>query len=1060
MWMIRAALRRPIMILVLAVSIALGSAFAVSRSRIDIFPDMNASVIYVAQPYGGMSPQQMEGYISYYYEYHFLYINGIENVEAKSIQGASLLRLSFHHGTNMSDALAETISYVNRARAFMPQGTVAPFVVRYDAGTLPVGYLVFTSPTKTLGEIQDAALNRVRPVFATLPGVSSPPPFGGNQRTIVVNVDPAKLQGYGLSPNDVLQTLVTGNSIEPAGVADIGSTQTLVTTDSTVTTTNGLLDIPVRSDPNASVYLRDVASVADSSDIPAGYALINGKRTVYIPVTKRPAASTITVVDEVKKSLPQFQSLLPDDITVSYQLDQSRAVTDALWSVVREGLLGAVLVGLVLLVFLRDWRSSLIVVAIIPFCLLTAVVALWMAGQTINIMTLGGLALAVGILVDEGVVLLENIHVHLGQGVPIGRAVLDASSEVAIPRLLAMLCIIAVFIPSFFMTGPAGALFAPLALAVGFSMAAAYLLFTLLLPILSVWFLKPNPSPHRHEPRTSNANGEGRFERLRLRFLKAQDQVARRRTWVLAAYAVATPILLVIIALSLKTEIFPSAATNQMRLRLDAPDGTRIAVTEALTQQVLAAISDKAGEGAIDTTLSYVGVQGSSYPINSVFLWTGGPHEAVLNIGFKPGAHVRVGRLTEQLRRVLPQKFPTLQFSFEPGDLISQVLNSGPSSIIDIAVTGPQFADVKAYAAKLKQTLVGKAEIADLKYGQSLSYPNLDLRINRVMAGQLGTTADKVGQAVVAATSSTRFVTPNYWRDPKSGISYQVQVQVPQQKMTSAGAVGAIPVSGSGGDLQLSQVADMRQQTVPGELDRKNGQWLISLTANLAGSDLGVASKSIADAIKTTGAPPKGVSVEVRGQPQVMSDIFNNLGVGLGVSILAMLLLLTANFQSVRLALVALTTVPAVLAGVALMLLITGTSLNLESFMGTIMAIGVALANGILLVTFAERNRQDGQSSFDAARNASGERLRPILMTSLALIVGMIPMALALGAGSEETAPLGRAVIGGAIAATGATLFILPAVFGLVQRKAPLGTVSLDPDDPMSRTAQALDSPR
>ncbi|HEX4741797.1 MAG TPA: efflux RND transporter permease subunit [Caulobacteraceae bacterium] len=1059
--MIRAALRRPIMIVVLAISIVLTSVLAVNRSRIDILPDMNSSVIYVAQPYGGMSPQQIEGYISYYYEYHFLYINGIESVEAKSIQGATLLRLTFHQGANMSEALAETISYVNRARAFMPPGTVAPFVVRYDAGTLPAGYLVFSSPTKTLGEIQDVALNRVRPVFATLPGVSSPPPFGGNQRTIVINVNPAKLHGYGLAPDDVVQALVSGNSIEPAGVADIGRTATMVTTDSTVTTTNALLDIPVRNTANASVYLRDVGTVADTADIPAGYALIDGKRTVYIPVTKRPAASTISVVDEVKKSLPRFQSLLPDDVTVSYQLDQSRIVTDALWSVVREGLLGAVLVGLVLLVFLRDWRSSLIVVAIIPFCLLTAVVALWASGQTINIMTLGGLALSIGILVDEGVVLLENVHVHLAQGAPIGRAVLDASSEVAVPRLLAMLCIVAVFIPSFFMTGAAGALFGPLALAVGFSMAAAYLLFTVLLPILSVWFLKPHTKPSAGSgAATPVESADTRFDRFRLRFLRWQDGLIRRRSLVLAAYALATPILLVIVTLLLRTEIFPSAATNQMRLRLDAPEGTRIATTEAATQKVLQAIGQEAGAGAVDTTLGYVGVQASSYPINSVFLWTGGPHEAVINIGFKPGAHVSIARLTERLRKTLPQKFPTLHFSFEPGDLISQVLNSGPSTVIDVAVAGPQYADVKGYVAKLKQTLTGAAGTADLEYGQSLNYPNLDVRINRVLAGELGTTADKVGQAVVAATASTRFVAANYWRDPKSGISYQVQVQVPQQAMTSAAAVAAIPVASASGDLQLNQVADLRQQTVPGELDRTNGQWLISLTSNLSGPDLGAAARSIKLAIAQAGPPPKGVTVEVRGQIEVMKEIFDNLGVGLAVAILVMLLLLTANFQSVRMALVALCTVPAVLLGAVLTLFITGTSLNLESFMGMIMAIGVALANGILLVTFAERNRKAGQSSFDAARNASGERLRPILMTSLAMISGMIPMALAIGAGSEETAPLGRAVIGGAIAATAATLFILPSVFGFVQRRAPLASVSLDPDDPTSRTAQALDNAR
>jgi multidrug efflux pump subunit AcrB len=1046
------------MMVVLAASLALCSILAITRSRVDIFPDLNSPVIYVAQPYGGMSPQQMEGYVSYYYEYHFLYINGIQTVEAKSIQGASLLRLAFHPGTNMSEALAETISYVNRARAFMPPGTVSPFVVRYDAGTLPVGYLVFSSPTKTLGEIQDAALNRVRPVFATLPGVSSPPPFGGNQRTILVNVNPGRLQGYGLSADDVVQAIVSGNSIQPAGVANIGRTQTMVTTDATVTAANGLLDIPVRPGPNAQVYLRDVASVTDGSDTLAGYALINGKRTVYIPVTKRPDASTITVVGEVKKSLPRFQALLPDDITVNYQLDQSRSVTDALWSVVREGALGAILVGLMLLMFLRDWRSSLIVVVIIPFCLLTAVVALWAMGQTINIMTLGGLALAIGILVDEGVVLLENIHVHMAKGGPLARAVLEASSEVAVPRLLAMACIIAVFVPSFFMTGAAGALFAPLAMAVGFSMAAAYLLFTVLLPILSIWFLRP-PGPGRSD-RPRGVDADARFEPVRTRFKALQSGMAARRGLILVAYAIGVPLLLVVLALALKTEIFPSAASTQLRLRMDAPEGSRVAATEALTQQVLAVIDQQAGPGAVDTTLSYVGAQASSYPINTVFLWTGGPHEAVLNVALKPGAGVSARSLTAKLRQVLPEKFPDAQFSFEPGDLISQVLNFGTAATVDIAVTGPQYSDVQQYAARLKRTLTGGAGLADLKYGQSLAYPNLDVRINRVLAGQLGTTADSIGKAVVAATASSRFITPNYWRDPKSGISYQVQVQVPQPAMTSNAAVASIPVPGAGGNLLLGQVADIRQQTVPGELDRQNGQWLISLTANLAKPDLGLASRSVDAALRQAGPPPKGVVVEVRGQIAVMRQIFSNLAAGLAVSVLVMLLLLTANFQSLRLAFVALSTVPAVLVGALLALLLTGTSLDLESFMGVIMGIGVALANAILLITFAERNRKAGQGAMEAALNAAAERLRPVLMTSLAMVAGMLPMALALGHGAETTAPLGRAVIGAVIVATAVTLLILPMLFGLIQKKAPIASVSLDPDDPASDFAPAVDTHR
>jgi multidrug efflux pump subunit AcrB len=1048
MWLIRAALRRPISVLTIVVALALSSVLALTRTRVDIFPDLNLPVIYVAQPYGGMSPQQMAGFLSYYYEYHFLYINGIESVEAKSIQGVTLLRLSFHTGTDMSQALAQTISYVNRARAFMPPGTVSPFVVRYDAGTLPVGYLVFSSPSRTLGEIQDLALNRVRPVFATLPGVSSPPPFGGNQRTIVVSVDPAKLHAYNLSPQSVVQAIAAGNNIQPAGTANIGNFAALVNTDSTVEQINDLLDIPLRSGAGASVYLRDVGSVADSSDIPAGYALLNDRRTVYIPVTKRPDASTLSVVREVRHNLERFQSLVPEDIKISYEFDQSQYVRDALFSVLREAALGAILTGLTLLLFLRDWRSSLIVVITIPLALLIAVVALWAAGQTINIMTLGGLALAVGILVDEGTVLLENIHVHLAAGESKARAVLEASREVAIPRLLAMLAVLAVFLPSFFMTGAARALFVPLSLAVGFSMAASYLLGSSLVPVLSNWLVRVEVI-HEH------SSAEEKFARFRKRFLAVLDRLMRRPRVLLAAYSVAALVTLLVLLPWLPREIFPSSAANQFRLRFDAPDGTRIAVTEQMAHKILDTIHREAGTGNVDLTLSYVGAQPASYPINTVFLWTSGPQQAIMNIALRPGASISLIELEERLRKVLPQEFPGSRFSFDPGDLINQTLSFGAPSVIEVATMGPQYNDVLGYATKLQQELTKPKELRDLGFEQPLRYPTVEIKVNRVMAGQLGTTAEQVGQAVVAATSSTRFVAPNYWRDPRSGIAYQVQVQVPQAEMTSLNDIESIPVASTTGAQPLvGELAAVRPGAVPGELDRNNGQWVIALSANLARSDLGRAEKAIHEAIIRVGTPPRGVTVQVRGQVSAMKDIFGNLAIGLLVAILVILVVLAANFQSIRLAFVTVCTTPAVLAGSALMLFLTGTSINLESFMGTIMAIGVAVANAILLVTFAEQNRRRGADSALAARDAAGERLRPILMTSFAMISGMLPMALALGNGSEAIAPLGRAVIGGLLAATLTTLCVLPTIFGIVQRRASVRSVSLDPDDPDSPFAE------
>jgi multidrug efflux pump subunit AcrB len=1045
MGLIRAALRRPVTVLTLVMALALLSVVALVRTRIDILPDLDLPTIYVAQPYGGMSPQQMEGFISYYYEYHFLYINGIESVEAKSIQGSALLRLNFHPGTDMSQALAQTISYVNRAHAFMPPGTVSPFVIRFDAGTLPVGYLVFSSPSRTLSEIQDAALNRVRPVFATLPGVSSPPPFGANQRTIILNVKPEKLHAYGLSPESLVKALSEGNSIQPAGNADIGSTNTLVSTDSTVVNYRDLLSIPLRSGAGASVYMGDVATVTDTSDILAGYALRNGKRTIYIPVTKRPDASTITVVNEVRQNLTRFQSLLPNDIQIAYEFDQSQYVRSALNSVLREALIGAGLTGLVVLLFLRDWRSALIVVITIPFALLGAVVALRLVGQTINIMTLGGLALAVGVLVDEATVLLENIHVHIEHGEKTARAVLLASREVAVPRLLAMLSVFAVFLPSFFMTGPARSLFLPLSLAVGFAMGASYLLSSTLVPVLSNWFVRREKPAEHHDVR------EDAFPRFRQRYHATLQRAMQFPVLLLAGYVVLAPLVLMLVAPNIPREIFPSSASTQFRLRIDAPDGTRVAVTEDLVRRVLDAIGDEAGQDNLDLSLGYVGLQGASYPINTVFLWTSGPQQAIINVGLKPGSGVNLRDLEERLRRRFARQFPDARFSFDPGDLISQILNFGSPSPFEVAIAGPQYADVLSHAEKIRQKLVQVKSLRDVEFEEPLHYPTINVQINRILAGQLGANASDIGAAVGSATASSRFVAPNFWRDPNSGVSYQVEVTVPQSRMTSMSDVANIPVSSAtGADPLLSEVATLRAATAPGELDRQNGQWMLMISGNPAGNNLAAVASDVDKAIRDAGAMPRGVTTTVRGQVNALREIFGELAVGLGAAVLVILLLLSANFQSVRLAFVVISTVPAVLAGVALMLVITGTSLNLESFMGAIMAIGVAVANAILLVTFAEKYRRAGVEAHAAAREAATERLRPVLMTSAAMIAGMIPMALAIGRGAEETAPLGRAVIGGLAAATVATLFLLPTIFAIVQRSASIESRSLDPEDPES----------
>jgi multidrug efflux pump subunit AcrB len=511
-------------------------------------------------------------------------------------------------------------------------------------------------------------------------------------------------------------------------------------------------------------------------------------------------------------------------------------------------------------------------------------------------------------------------------------------------------------------------------------------------------------------------------------------------------------LVLLLVAPRIAEEIFPSTASKQFRLRIDAPDGTRVAETEKLVNGVLRSIGETAGEKNLDLSLGYVGVQASSYPINDVFLFTNGPGQAIMNVGLRRDSSLKLADLEESLRRKLPQQFPEAHFSFDPGDLVNQTLNFGSSSLAEVTVAGPQYGDVAGYAERVRQKLAGVAELRDLEYEEPLHYPTIEIRVNRAMAGQLGTTADAVGAAVVSATASSRFVAPSYWRDPRSGVSYQVQVQVPQPKMTSLGDVANIPVASlTGAQPMVRELADLRTTTVPGELDRQNGLWMLALSANMGSRDLRRANSDIAHALANAGKPPRGVTTQIRGQVSALHEIFGELAIGLAAAIGVILLLLTANFQSLKLALIVLSTAPAVLAGSALMLVITGTTLNLESFMGTIMAVGVAVANAILLVTFAEQNRLSGGAATEAARAAAVERLRPVLMTSLAMIAGMIPMALAFGAGGEETAPLGRAVIGGLAAATLATLFLLPMIFGLVQRNAPTRSRSLDPEDPQSR---------
>ena len=1043
MWFVLTAMRRPITILVAAVTVTLMAIIAVQRMKIDIFPQLGAPAIYVAQPYGGMDPSQMEGYLTYYYEYHFLYITGIEHVESKNIQGVALMKLVFHPETDMSQAMAEVVGYVNRARAFMPTGAVPPFIMRYDAGSVPVAQLVFSSDTRTPGEMQDVALNRVRPIFATLPGVSAPPPFGGSQRTIVVRVDPERLRQYGLSPEEVVTAVNRSSTVVPSGNVRTGDLIRIASTNATLGgNIQELLDAPLRVGTGPTIYLRDVGSITDTTDVIVGYAHVNGKRTVYIPVTKRADASTLDVIRRVRQALPAMRSVAPEDVKIDLVFDQSRYVVSALTGLTGEALLGAVLTGLMVLLFLRDWRSSLIVVITIPIALLCAIVALWLSGQTINIMTLGGLALAVGVLVDEATVVIENIHTRFAEGLSRPRAVLEASRQTAAARLLSMVCVLAVFLPALFMTGVGRQLFVPLSLAVGFAMLASYLISSTLVPVISTWILRPG---HVEPPF---------FERVRGSYRDRLETVFRLRWVILIGYLLVVVALIAVLLPRIGTEIFPRIESRQLQLRLRAPTGTRLERTELIALKAMDVIKQEVGANNIDITTGFIGVPPANYPINTIYLFSSGQHEAVLGVALKPGAPAVTDALKENIRREMKQALPTVTVSFEAGDIISQVMSFGSPTPIEVAVQGPSLAVTRPFAEKVYGELAKVQSLRDLQYAQPLDYPSLQIQIDRDRAGQYGVTTAEVARSLVTATSSSRYTDLNFWRDPTSGNGFQIQVEIPQSKIASIDDVADLPVlprgasNGTGRPL-VADLARVDYGTTVGEVDRYNMQRVISFTANIHERPLGSVLGELREAIRRAGTPPRGVNVFMRGQVPAFQETLSGLRTGLLLSVVVIFLLLAANFQSIRLALAVVSPVPAAICGVLVMLFLTRTTLNVQSFMGAIMAIGISVANAILLVTFAEAARREGASPNDASLQGAHGRFRAILMTALAMIAGMIPMALGFGEGGQA-APLGRAVIGGLFFATIATLLVLPMTYGLLQHRVKNLSPSLDPDDPLS----------
>lgn len=1057
--MLKAALAKPIAVLVALLGVLVFAGLALGRIPVDIFPRLNLPTIYIAQPYGGMTPAQMEGFIATRYQNQMLYVSGIKNVEVKNIQGLCLVKCVFYEDTNMAQAAGEVASQVSRVLNYFPPGTVPPIVVRFDASSLPVGQLVFSSRTATLGQMQDLASTRVRPLFSQIPGASAPSPFGGNERTVVVRVDPERMKSYQLTPDEIVAAIVRNNQVSPAGAVSMGDYTVLTPSNSTITRIPDFLNIPLRQGVGPTVFVRDVARVEDATDTPVGYALINGKRSVYIPVTKSADASTMSVVQALRAKLPEMQALLPDNIHLSYEFDQSVYVTQAVHSLAFEGGLGALLTGLVVLLFLRDLRSSLIVILTIPASILAAILLLQLTGQTINLMTLSGLSLAIGILVDQATVVIENIHQHLELGKPKARAILDASQEVSFPLLLITLSILAVFAPSFLMTGVPRGMFVPLSLSVGFSIIVSYLLSQSFVPVLANWWLKD--APHHAAPAISTDDLDAAepaptpdekatgFERIKLGYLRLLDRLLARRALVLTAYGVVCAGLIGGCFYAIGQDMMPKITHGrQFQLRIIAPQGLRIERTEARTKQVINVIGQLVGPENVAITSAFVGMTPSSYDTSALYVFNAGPHEADLQVNLAEEYQVQnLDALKDQIRQAVARQVPDVQISFEPIELTDKIMSQGAQTPIEVLVGGKDLTEGQVYADRLTTRLRQIPYLRDVRLNQPLRYPTVQVEVDRERAAQFGLTPDQISRSLVAATSSSRFTAKNLWLDQSKGFSYQVQVQLAARDMASKADMLSVPMVPGQLRPTLGDVATLHATTIPGEYDRIGPRRIITVSANITGQDLGTATKAVQQAIKEAGTPPKGSTVELRGLAQLLQETLGSLQTGLGLAVVVIFLLLAANYQSFKVAGIVLVTVPAVLAGSLALLLATGQTLNLQSYMGLIMSVGVSVANAVLVVTNAETLRLRYRDAVAAARTAGAARLRPILMTSIAMIAGMLPMASGLGESGEQTAPLGRAVIGGLLASTVAALFILPVAFAAMQRKTGFDSVSLDPDD-------------
>ena len=1075
--LIRTALRKPITILVLVAALFFFGVNAIRTIKIDIFPDMNMPVIYLSHPFGGYTPDQMESYFGKSYVNLMLYVSGVKNIETKNIQGLTLMKLTFYEGTNMAQAAAEVSAFSNRAQAIFPPGSQPPFILRFDASTLPVGQLVISSPIRTNNELLDFASVYVRSSFSSIPGLVTPAPFGGNQRTIVIKVDPELLRSHNLTADQIVEALRVNNQTSPAGNVRIGDKNYLTPVNTTIKTVKDFESIPLFKGGVQNLYLKDVATVEDGADITSSYALINGKRSVYLAITKSADASTWEVVQNLKKAIPRFQALLPPDVKLSYEFDQSSYVINAVKSLLSEGAIGAILTGLMVLLFLGDPRGALIVILTIPISIIAGILFLSLFHQTINIMTLSGLSLAIGILVDESTVTIENIHQHLDMHKPKALAIWDACKEIAFPKLLILFCILAVFAPAFTMKGIPGALFLPLALAIAFSMIVSYFMAQTFVPIMANWLMKGHKGKKgdAHTPGITEdaqfiATGltaldekdtwnEKRllvenpsvklspFDKFRNRFLRFLDRLFPYSKLIVVLYVLIISGIAFLLLQSIGRDVLPKVNAKQFQVRLRAPDGTRVENTEREVIKSLAVLDTLVGKDNIAITSAFVGQHPGLFSTSPIYLFMAGPQEAVLQVQLKEAYNTNLEELQDKFRDRMKVALPEVKMSFEPIQLTDKILSQGAPTPIEVKVAGKNKALNEEYANKLIEKLNQIPYLRDVQIGQATKYPSINIDIDRVKAAQLGVDVQDISRSLTASTSSSRYTEKNVWVDQKVGLSYSVQVEIPENKMNSTNDILEIPVLKNQPRPLIGDVATLTTGTTHGENDNIGAIPVLSVTANLYKKDLGHATTAVNAAIKSLGAMPRGLTMEAKGLSDVLTDTLDSLQSGLIVAIVVIFLMLAANFQSFKVSLVVLATLPAVILGSLLLLMLTGSTLNLQSYMGMIMSVGVSISNSVMLITNAEQLRKHNGDALKSAKEAVSLRMRPILMTSVAMVAGMIPMAAGLGEGGDQASPLGRAVIGGLVASTFAALFILPMVFAWVQGKTTTQSVSLDPED-------------